>query len=125
MVALTIKDLSKSFGSTEVLKKINLDIEEGSFIVLLGPSGCGKSTLYSFTLVLDITILFNATCIGAASPNENVAPNKKSFQICVNCQITVTTIIGAEMGTTILKNILKNPAPSILAAFINSLGIET
>ena len=39
------------------------------------------STLYSFTLVLDKTILFKATCIGAASPNEKVDPNKKSFHI--------------------------------------------
>ena len=37
-----------------------------------------------------------------------INPNKKSFQICVNCQITVTTIIGAEIGSKILKNILKN-----------------
>ena len=82
------------------------------------------STLYSFTLVLDKTILFNATCIGAASPNEKVDPNKKSFHICVNCQITVTTIIGADIGSKILKNILKNPAPSILAALTNSVGTE-
>ena len=45
MITLKVKDLSKSFGSTEVLKKINLEIEEGNFLVLLGPSGCGKSTL--------------------------------------------------------------------------------
>ena len=83
------------------------------------------STLYSFTLVLDKTILFNATCIGAASPNEKVDPNKKSFHICVNCQITVTTIIGADIGSKILKNILKKPAPSILAALTNSVGTET
>ena len=75
--------------------------------------------------MLDKTILFKATCIGAASPNENVEPNKKSFQICVNCQIIVTTIIGVDTGSKILKNILKNPAPSILAAFTNSEGIET
>ena len=37
------------------------------------------STLYSLTLVLDKTILFKATCIGAASPNEKVDPHKKSF----------------------------------------------
>ena len=53
MVALTIKDLSKSFGSTEVLKKINLEIEEGSFLVLLGPSGCGKSTLLNIVAGLE------------------------------------------------------------------------
>ena len=53
MVALTIKDLSKSSGSTEVLKKINLEIEEGSFLVLLGPSGCGKSTLLNIIAGLE------------------------------------------------------------------------
>ena len=45
MKTLKIEDLSKNFGSTEVLKKINLEIDEGNFLVLLGPSGCGKSTL--------------------------------------------------------------------------------
>ena len=53
MVALHIKDLSKSFGSTKVLKKINLEIEEGSFLVLLGPSGCGKSTLLNIIAGLE------------------------------------------------------------------------
>jgi ABC-type sugar transport system ATPase subunit len=37
--------LSKSFGSTPVLKELSLEIEEGEFLVIVGPSGCGKSTL--------------------------------------------------------------------------------
>jgi multiple sugar transport system ATP-binding protein len=45
MANLKINDLNKNFGSTEVLKGINLDINDGDFLVLLGPSGCGKSTL--------------------------------------------------------------------------------
>ena len=45
MKTLKIEELSKNFGSTEVLRKINLEIDEGNFLVLLGPSGCGKSTL--------------------------------------------------------------------------------
>ena len=40
-----IKDLVKNFGDTQVLKNINISIEEGEFVTLLGPSGCGKSTL--------------------------------------------------------------------------------
>lgn len=42
---LEINNLSKSFGSVEVLKDISVSIEKGEFLVLLGPSGCGKSTL--------------------------------------------------------------------------------
>ena len=37
--------LSKSFGSTPVLKELSLEIEEGEFLVIVGPSGCDKSTL--------------------------------------------------------------------------------
>jgi putative spermidine/putrescine transport system ATP-binding protein len=45
MGAVTIKSLSKSYGDLNVLNKINLSIEQGTFVTLLGPSGCGKSTL--------------------------------------------------------------------------------
>ena len=43
--SISVKDLTLNFGAVSVLKKMNLDVEEGEFIVLLGPSGCGKSTL--------------------------------------------------------------------------------
>ncbi len=42
---LIVKDLSKSFGSHEVLKKIDLDVAPGEVICVLGSSGSGKSTL--------------------------------------------------------------------------------
>ncbi len=42
---LVIKNLYKSFGNTEVLHNINLEIEKGLFTTFLGPSGCGKTTL--------------------------------------------------------------------------------
>ncbi len=45
MSQVTIKNLQKSYGQVDVLKDINLDVEDGSFVVLVGPSGCGKSTL--------------------------------------------------------------------------------
>ena len=56
MLTLKIKDLYKIFGSTEVLKKINLDVEEGSFLVLLGPSGCGSQHCSTLLLVLKLLI---------------------------------------------------------------------
>ena len=45
MAAITLTNLSKSFGPVEVLKDINLTIADQEFCVLVGPSGCGKSTL--------------------------------------------------------------------------------
>ena len=44
-VLLQIRHLSKSYGDTQILQNINLDIYDGEFLTLLGPSGCGKTTL--------------------------------------------------------------------------------
>jgi multiple sugar transport system ATP-binding protein len=45
MASVSVRKLGVSFGHLKVLENLDLDVEEGEFIVLLGPSGCGKSTL--------------------------------------------------------------------------------
>ncbi|GGH37258.1 carbohydrate ABC transporter ATP-binding protein, CUT1 family [Cribrihabitans marinus] len=45
MTALSLKSVNKSFGNVHVLKDIDLEVEDGEFVVFVGPSGCGKSTL--------------------------------------------------------------------------------
>ncbi|MEO8757088.1 MAG: sn-glycerol-3-phosphate ABC transporter ATP-binding protein UgpC [Devosia sp.] len=45
MSGLKLRDVRKSFGAVEVIKGVNLDIEDKEFVVFVGPSGCGKSTL--------------------------------------------------------------------------------
>lgn len=44
-VILSVKNISKSFGDLQVLKKISFDIHKGEKIAILGPSGSGKSTI--------------------------------------------------------------------------------
>src|SRR5437899_536275 len=53
MSALSVRDVSKRFGSNEVLKGISLDMGSGEFTVLVGPSGCGKSTLLNIIAGLE------------------------------------------------------------------------
>jgi multiple sugar transport system ATP-binding protein len=53
MGALSIKQVRKSYGPVDILKGIDLDIDEGEFLILVGPSGCGKSTLLSMIAGLD------------------------------------------------------------------------
>ncbi|MBX2879498.1 MAG: sn-glycerol-3-phosphate ABC transporter ATP-binding protein UgpC [Granulosicoccus sp.] len=45
MATLDIIDVHKSFGKTEVIKSLNLSVNDGELVVFVGPSGCGKSTL--------------------------------------------------------------------------------
>ena len=45
MTGLSLQKIKKAYGSTEVIHGVDLEINEGEFVVFVGPSGCGKSTL--------------------------------------------------------------------------------
>ena len=45
MATVSLADVRKSYGPTEVIHGVSIDVADGEFIVIVGPSGCGKSTL--------------------------------------------------------------------------------
>ena len=45
MASLTLREMRKNYGEIEVIHGVDLDIDDGEFVVFVGPSGCGKSTL--------------------------------------------------------------------------------
>jgi sn-glycerol 3-phosphate transport system ATP-binding protein len=45
MAKVQLRDVRKSYGNTEVIHGVSVDVTDGEFIVIVGPSGCGKSTL--------------------------------------------------------------------------------
>ena len=55
MGTIQLRDVNKSFGATTIIPKIDLDIEDGEFVVFVGPSGCGKSTLLRLIAGLEDT----------------------------------------------------------------------
>ena len=79
---IKIKNLSKSFGDVEVLKNINLEVEEGEFFSLLGPSGCGKTTLLrilaGFEYPSEAEVFFDDANVTSLPPN--LRPSNMVFQ---------------------------------------------
>ncbi|MGH6759978.1 MAG: ABC transporter ATP-binding protein [Phyllobacterium sp.] len=72
MGSLKLQDIRKSFGKVDVLKGINLDVEDGEFVIFVGPSGCGKSTLLRIIAGLEDTtsgeVLIDGKRVNAVPP---------------------------------------------------------
>jgi multiple sugar transport system ATP-binding protein len=72
MANVTIRDLRKSYGTTEVIHGLDIDIADGEFVVLVGPSGCGKSTLLRMVAGLESisggTIAIGDRVVNALAP---------------------------------------------------------
>ena len=77
MAAVELTDLKKSFGSVDVIKGVDLDIQQGEFIVFVGPSGCGKSTLLRLIAGLE-DITSGDLKIGGDLVND-VPPSKRGI----------------------------------------------
>lgn len=55
MSSISLRSVEKWFGAAQVIKGVDLEIEEGEFIIFVGPSGCGKSTLLRMIAGLEET----------------------------------------------------------------------
>ena len=103
MKTLKIEDLSKNFGTTEVLKKINLDIDEGNFLVLLGPSGCGKSTLLNIIAGLETinegNVYIDDYNVSKIEPKDrNIAMVFQSYALYPSMNVRENMVFGLKQA---------------------------
>src|SRR6202165_4175752 len=74
MAAVGIRAVHKHFGSTHVIRGVDVDIADGEFCVLVGPSGCGKSTLLRMIAGLEEIsegeIAIGGTVVNRVPPKE-------------------------------------------------------
>ncbi|MDP2779386.1 ABC transporter ATP-binding protein [Devosia sp.] len=77
MSSVTLKGVRKSYGSLEVIKGVDLEIESKAFVVFVGPSGCGKSTLLRMIAGLE-HITAGELEIGGRQMND-VDPSKRGI----------------------------------------------
>jgi sn-glycerol 3-phosphate transport system ATP-binding protein len=54
MAAIVLSGVRKRYGDTQVIHGIDVDVDDGEFIVIVGPSGCGKSTLLRMVAGLEV-----------------------------------------------------------------------
>lgn len=102
MAELNIKNVNKSFGNTNVLKGINLDIQDGEFIILVGPSGCGKSTLLNCIAGLEeVTsgdIMIGDDNVTFAAPKDrDIAMVFQSYALYPNMNVRKNIAFGLEI----------------------------
>jgi multiple sugar transport system ATP-binding protein len=102
MQSLKIRNVAKSFGATQVLRDINIDIGPGEFLILVGPSGCGKSTLLNCLAGLEqVTsgeIWIGDRMVNAVSPRDrDVAMVFQSYALYPNMDVRGNISFGMEM----------------------------
>ncbi|WP_417473684.1 ABC transporter ATP-binding protein [Leisingera sp.] len=99
---LDISNATKSYGALEVLHKVDIQVEEGEFLVLVGPSGCGKSTLLNMIAGLEeITtgeIAIKGTAMNGVHPSKrNIAMVFQSYALYPNMTVGENITFGLEM----------------------------
>src|SRR2546430_4046076 len=77
MAALSLIEVTKSFGPLEVLHPLTLEIRHNEFLVLVGPSGCGKTTLLRMIAGLE-DVTSGTIAIGDRIVNE-LQPKDRVF----------------------------------------------
>lgn len=106
MSSVQIQELRKSYGATEIIHGVSIDIEDGEFVVLLGPSGCGKSTLLRMISGLE-TITDGEIYIGDRLVNRLEPKNRDIAMVFQNYalypQMTVAQNIGFPLEMDRIK----------------------
>jgi multiple sugar transport system ATP-binding protein len=79
MGSIRLEGVNKSFGATEVIPSVDLDIADGEFVVFVGPSGCGKSTL--LRLIAGLEDISNGRILIDGDDMTNVPPAKRRLSM--------------------------------------------
>ena len=113
MRILDLQHIKKSFGDNEVLKDIDLAVEEGQVVSIIGPSGSGKSTLLRIATFLetmdDGTLSYNEKPVVTSINHIASYDHKKAIDEAMNTFGLVFQNFNLFPHFTVLKNIIDAP----------------
>jgi len=124
MSSLSIRNVEKRFGALEVLKGIDLEIEDGEFIILVGPSGCGKSTLLNMIAGLDSIssgeIAIGGRIVNDLSPKDrDIAMVFQSYALYPNMSVRENISFGLK-----IRKVGKDKRNEVVSRVAKTLQIE-
>jgi nitrate/nitrite transport system ATP-binding protein len=123
MPILSLRDVSKSHGSTHVLDRVNLDIEAGEVVVIVGFSGAGKSTLISLLAGLDMPdsgeVLFKGSKVTAPGPERMLVFQNYSLLPWLSAYDNVALAVDQ-----VFPGWSKEKRQTHIERFINMVGLD-
>ncbi|NOE24932.1 sn-glycerol-3-phosphate import ATP-binding protein UgpC [Ruegeria sp. HKCCD6157] len=97
MATVTLENVKKSFGPTDVIHGVDVDIADGEFIVIVGPSGCGKSTLLRMVAGLE-TVTSGEIRIGGERANDKEPMDRDIAMVFQNYALYPHMSVRQNMG---------------------------
>lgn len=97
MATVTLQNVKKSFGATDVIHGIDISIQDGEFIVIVGPSGCGKSTLLRMVAGLE-TATSGDIFIGDERANDKEPMDRDIAMVFQNYALYPHMSVSQNMG---------------------------
>lgn len=101
MSKVTLKNITKVYGTNTVVNHINLEVENGSLVSILGPSGCGKTTtlrmIAGFEIPDDGEVLFDDKSVGNIPVNKrNIGMVFQSYALFPHMTVNQNVAYGLE-----------------------------
>ena len=121
MTTIHVDNLSKSFQALDVLKNVNLRVNDGEFIVIFGPNGCGKSTLLNCIAGLDEPSKGSVTIGGKPCKDAKVGFVFQNFQESVFPWLTVLDNVAFALQ---VQGVASEEARKNALKFIEDIGLK-
>ena len=102
MGALSIRNVTRHYGTVKILKGIDIEVEAGDFLILVGASGCGKSTLLNIVAGLDSPTsgsvhIADRDVTHALPKDRDIAMVFQSYALYPNMNVAGNISFGLEM----------------------------
>jgi len=105
MATLHLDNVKKSFGKTDVIHGVSIDVKDGEFIVIVGPSGCGKSTLLRMVAGLETVtsgeIMIDGNRVNDAEPmDRDIAMVFQNYALYPHMSVFDNMAYGLKIAKT-------------------------